>query len=228
MASLFQKSGQPIVTNPTTATPGYIGGMNRTAQGYVDQNNRNGFQLNPGVQSAMDAFRQMLTSGTNAITGQPGGVDALMNPYLSHMNPIFDFLRSQASQNANQQATLGGGGGSAFDSSRAALMQGAAESGIDQSQANMNFGAFNDAMSRGLSMAMGGGQGLLNAGEFAQGAPQAWQAANLGLLNGGMGPTGTSQPTNWSPLLTLAGLAMTPFGGGTGLLGMTHAAAGGQ
>jgi hypothetical protein len=194
MASLFQKSGQPIVQNPTTATPGYIGGMNRTAQGYVNANNAQGFQLNPGVQSAMDAFKQMLT----------------------------------ATQDAQSQATLGGGGGSAFDSNRAGIMAGAERAGVDSSQAQMNQGAFSDAMSRALSMMGMGGQGLLNAGEFAQGAPQQWQAANLGLLNGGMGPTGTSQPTNWSPLLTALGIGMTPFGGGTGLLGMTHAAAGGQ
>jgi hypothetical protein len=218
MSSLFQKSGKPEVTTPTTANPGYISNMENMATGYAGGNHWGG--TNPAVDQAMQAYRSYIQSGQNglnAMNGDPNAVKSYMSPYMAQMNPIFDLFRQQAQTGAMDEATLGGGGGAAFDNSRAAAMRGSAMAGVDQQQAQFNYQGFQDAMQRAYGaagMGMGAANSLFGGGQYQDEAQQMWQARQLGLLEGGMGPTGTSRPTTYSPLLQLGGLASMIFGHG--------------
>ena len=171
MASLFQKSGQPMVQNQTP-TP------------------------NKDAQSLWQKLLGAAGTGAEALGGDASALTKLMNPAWSQLMPMFDMMRERAGQNAQTDATLQGGGGAAFDSTRAAAMKGAEMSNIDNIMAQMRYGDVQNSLSRALQMASG-------------------------VMGMGMGQR-TSTPTTWSPLGALAGLAMEPFGGGTGLFGMFH------
>ena len=167
--SLFQKSGQPQVQ---TITP------------------------QPNKQ-AMPLWQQLLQSagvGAKALGGDASSLDSLMNPMWSQLMPFFDQMRARAGSNADTSATLQGGGGAAFDSTRAAAMKGGELAGVDNIMSQMKYSGVQDTLSRALQMVMG----------------------TMGM---GMGQQ-TVTPTTYSPLGTLAGLAMMPFGGGNGLFGM--------
>jgi len=169
MSSLFQKSGQPMVQN-TTPTP------NKQAQ---------------------PLWQQLLASagtGAEALGGDAGALAKLMNPMWSQLTPFFNQLRGQAGTQAEADATREGGGGAAFDSTRAAAMKGSELAGVDTLESQMKYADVNNTLSRALQM-------------------------SEGVMGMGMGSTQTT-PTTWSPLTQLAGLAMQPFGGGTGLFGM--------
>jgi len=169
MSNLFSKSGKPIVQN-TSPTP--------NAQ-------------------AQPLWQQLLSSamtGAKALGGDSSALSSSMNPQWSLLTPFFNMLRGQATTRAFDTATATGGGGAAFDSTRAAAMAGAEQTGVDTLESQMKYSDVNASLSRALQLA-------------------------TGVMGMGMGQTQTT-PTEWSPLTSLAGLAMTPFGGGTGALGL--------
>ena len=171
MASFFQKAGQPQVQT-TTPTPG------------------------AGSQPLWQQLLQSALTGAKALGGDSGSLKNLMNPMQSVLGPFFDLLRKQAVRGANDTATAMGGGGSAFDTTRAAAMAGSELSGVDTLESQLTYQNATDALNR----AMGLSEGVMGMGMGSQ----------------------QQIPTEWSPLSTLAGLAMEPFGGGTGLFGLYH------
>lgn len=176
MSWAFQKSGQPI-TQTTMPTP--------NAQ-------------------AQPLWQQLLASaltGAKALGGDSGSLQQMMGGSNDILKPFFDLLRKQAVSGSNAQATMTGGGGAAFDSTRGAAMAGSELAGVDQLQTQTLYQNLQDTLSRALQM-------------------------DTGVMGMGMGRT-QATPTEWSPLGSLAGLAMTPFGGGTGIFGTHSAPAGG-
>jgi hypothetical protein len=182
--------------------------------------------LPPGIQQAIDQYGQYAKGGNlgfSALTGDAGAQQQFLNPYLSQMNPFFQQQRQQAVNAANEQATLAG----AFGGDRSQI--GAAQAGnlADQTQAGFNYQAFNDAMQRALQ-ASNLGYGAIGAGAFL---PQAYQSGQLGLLQQGLGPTGSTQTQStssdlFSQLLglgtTLGGLFLGgPAGAKAGSAGMS-------
>jgi len=171
MASFFQKAGQPQVQ---TTTP----------------------QPMQGAQSFWKELLQSALTGAGALGGNAGDLQKMMNPLQSVLQPFFQRLRQQAVSGSNANATLQGGGGAAFDSTRAAAMAGSELAGVDQQEAGLTYQNATDALNR----AMGLDEGI------------------AGMTLGQR----TETPTNWSPFSTLLGLGMEPFGGGTGLFGLYH------
>jgi hypothetical protein len=169
MGNLLSKSGKPIVQT-TTPTP--------NAQ-------------------AQPLWQQLLSSamtGAKALGGDAGSLQSFMNPSWSVLAPFFSMLRGQATTRAQDTATATGGGGAAFDSTRAAAMAGAEQAGVSNIESQMKYQDVNNALTRALQL-------------------------SSGVMGMGMGQTQTT-PTEWSPLGAMAGLAMTPFAGGTGALGL--------
>ncbi len=173
MASLFQKAGQPMVQNQTP-------------------------QPNSQAQPLWQKLLSAAGTGADALGGDASALGKFMNPAWAQLMPMLDQMRERAGQNAQTDATLQGGGGAAFDSTRAAAMKGAEMSGVDNIMAQMKYGDTQNSLARALGLASG-------------------------VMGMGMGQQ-TSTPTTWSPLGSLAGLAMTPFGGGTGLFGAFNSA----
>ena len=178
--------------------------------------------LPPEIQQAMDQYRQYATAGNlglSALTGQGDAQQSFMNPYLQTLNPYFDQLRSQAVNAANEQATLAG----AYGGGRGDVAQGVALGQVANTQAQLGYSAFNDAMQRALSAAN------LGFGAQAQSAflPQQYASGQLGLLGQALGPYGqtTTQPLYRNRLAgafggAAAGAPFGPIGAGIGgLLG---------
>jgi len=203
VSSLFSKQGKPQVQTTTVdpQTQKYLEQIRAYALGNGNSPYQNQFQTALGQAQA----------GLGALTN-PAQAQQFMNPYLSQMNPFFDQMRQRAQQDAMSQATLGGGGITPFDSTRAAVLQGTEMQGVNNLQAQTNYGAFNDAMQRALQ---GAGQSFDMARYFD---PQQYQGRQMGILGMGIGPTGqtTTTPTQRSPLLGGLGgiLAGAPLGPG--------------
>lgn len=166
--------------------------------------------------------------GLAALGGDTASMQRMMNPYLATLNPVWDQARQGAVNTVNQQFTQPGGG--AFGGSRQAVATGAALAGIGNQQAQMNYGAFNDAMGRAgdlAQMGLGANQNLFGAGDYFRNIQQQalsdqynqfqnaqnWDARNLSLLRSA-GPTGqsTTTPTSWSPFGSLLGLGTVAAG----------------
>lgn len=166
--SLFQKSGQPQVQT-NTPTP------------------------NKDAQPLWQQLLQSAGVGARALGGDSGALQSMMNPAWSILQPLFDQMRARAGSDADMNSTMLGGGGAAFDSTRAAAMKGAEMSGIDNIMAQMRYSDVQNTLARALGL-------------------------STGVMGMGMGSQQIT-PTTWSPLGSLAGLAMMPFGGGSGLFG---------
>ena len=218
-------------------TQQYVNAMRSMASGYAGGNTYGG--PNPNVTSAMSGFQGTANAGAmgeGALTGNSADFANFMNPYLSQMDPLFAQMRAGAVNSANQQATQEGAFGGSGQQLSADYA--GAQSDINKSQFDVN--AVNTAQQNALQMAnlgFGANQSLMQGGQYLFGLPQQWQAQQLGLLNGSMGPYGTTQstPTQYSPLLMAGGLAASLFGGPLGGMaggaisaaGMPHTAGGG-
>ena len=170
--------------------------------------------LPPEIAQAQQGFQNYAQGGQlglSALTGNAGAAQQFLNPYTSLMNPFFAQQRAQAVQAANDQATQYG----AFGGDRSAI--GASNAGA---QADINQGlfqnqAFESAMQRALQAANLG----YGAGAQAAFLPQQYYGGQLGLLNQGMGPYGTTQKTQTSsdPFSQLLGLGVTGLSLASGL-----------
>src|SRR6266566_6963952 len=125
MASLFQKSGQPMVQNQTP-------------------------QPNSQAQPLWQKLLSAAGTGADALGGNADALGKLMNPAWSQLGPMFDMMRTRAGNEAQTDATMQGGGGAAFDSTRAAAMKGAEMSNIDSIMAQMKYGDVQNSLSRAL------------------------------------------------------------------------------
>lgn len=160
--------------------------------------------------------------GMAAMGGNAQAVQQMMNPYLSTMNPVWEAARQGAVNQVKQQFTSPGAG--AYGGGRQAVAEGAALAGIGNQQAQMNLGAFNQAMGQANALAqmgVGANQNLFNAGDYYRNIQQQgltdqynqfqnavnWQGNQLGLLRNGTPLSQTqSTPQTWSPLGAILGL----------------------
>jgi len=211
---MMGKGGSRTVqtTAPDAASQGYIDRMRRAATGAAGVATGGGpYFTGPQTQSIQDQ------------------VSPFMNPYISNVVDAtrgeFDFLRNQASVDANQQATQAG----AFGGSRHGVAEGTRLGALDRAQtsqiADLLSGGYNNALSMGTDYAER--QRQLREQQMQE--PLWRQNQALQFYNMGMGPVGqsVSQPKG-SALGSAAGGAMagsafgpwgTAIGGGLGLLG---------
>jgi len=182
--------------------------------------------LPPEVQAAMGQYGQYARGGQlgfGALTGDPAAQQQFMSPYLAQMNPFFAQQRAQAVNAANDQATQAG----AFGGDRSQIGAAVAGSQADQNQAGFNYQAFQDAMQRAM-YASQLGFGATGAQAFL---PQQYRQGQLGILNAGLGPYGTTQQqqTQSDPFSQALGLGLMFVPGGplAGLLGGGAAAGAG-
>ena len=171
--------------------------------------------LDPATQAYVDQLRQAAIGasgspiygqaaqagqmGLAALTGQPGAVNSLMNPYSETLNPYWDVLRGKTLNAIGDQASLAG----AFGGSRQGVAEGQGLADIANAQAGQRYGEFNSAMARAAQLA-----------NLGFGAP----AAQLDLLRSGIGPFGMQATTTektkgdlFSQLLGLGTTAATLF-----------------
>lgn len=223
----MSKGGSSTVTQQLDPqTQAYVNQMRRAALGYAGIPGSVGpssggmgnwigqFQASHGAQpfapnyppellAAQQQYGQYANAGQQGLTALTGGANPFMNQYLSQMNPTFDFLREQAVSDADARATQMG----AFGGSRGDIFAATARGDIDRAQAGLNYSAFNDSQQRALALA---GLGFGAAGMQAF-LPQQWAQGQLGLLNMGLGPYGTSQTqqTSSDPFSQLLGFGLT-------------------
>lgn len=140
-------------------------------------------------------FNNLGQQGANAMAGDPAAIEKMMNPYNKTLDPFWAKLREGAQTDAASEATLRG----SFGGSRAAIMSGERLAGIDNAQAAQRYGEYTNAMGR--------------AGQLADLGQRSY-----GLMQGSLGPTGTSQPSNpWAGGFggAMTGYALWPGKSGT-------------
>lgn len=218
----MSKGGSQTVTQQLDPqTQAYVNQMRRAALGYAGIPGSQGSNTvlgravgafgtgqpitppaNPAIEAAQSQYGNYANAANLGLGALTGGPNPFMNQYLSQMNPTFDFLRQQAMSDADSRATQMG----AFGGSRGDVFAGTAVGDINRAQAGLNYNAFNDSQQRALALAN------LGYGAQAQSAflPQAYAAGQLGLLNQGLGPYGSTQTqhTSSDPFSQLLGLGL--------------------
>src|SRR5690242_5844462 len=210
---------QTVTQNVDPGTQAYVNQMRRLALGYAGAPGTSGTQgpnwmglqlpgtpglqpintpLPQGVQNAVSQYGNYANAGQLGIGALTGGPNPFMNTYLSQMDPFFAQQRARAVGSANDQATLAG----AFGGTGSQV--GAAQAGnlADQTQAQFNYQAFNDAQQRALQAAQMG----YGATGLAAFLPQQYAQGQLNLLGSAIGPQGTVQQQQmqqdpWSQIL---------------------------
>jgi hypothetical protein len=204
------------------------GGTQRTSQ-----------TLDPSSQMYVDRMRSLGTSGAGSMMNHPGqfflGADPrsiqeqaqqFMNPYMDNViggvRGEFDFLRGQALQGANAQATQSG----AFGGSRHGAMAGARMGELDRAQTSQIGGMMQSGWQNALQQGLQYSEYQRNLAERQAQEPVWRQQQAMQHMNAGMGPVGWNTETQMpgNPLGTLMGLGTTLAGGGAfgalgGLLG---------
>lgn len=209
------KGSQPqvVTTRPDPKSQSYIDALRGRAREYADSNQFAG--PNQALTDALAGFGGYAGAGQRAVDAFSGGdPSAFLNPYFKTLNPLFEQLNARAGTNADQAATRAG----AFGGSRADVARAVGQGQVANTQAQLGYQNFNDARNyagqiANLGFGALGQQGEL--GKYLQFLPQLFQSGQLGLLNQGLGPTGTTQETQTSssPFQQLlgAGLSIAPF-----------------
>lgn len=173
--------------------------------------NRSMPELDPAFMAALNGMRGYSDAGAMGMRAQydPSAASQFMNPFMANMNPVFDRMRSASVNELNKRATAAGAFGA-----RRGLAQGAAMRGVNDTQAQFNYQGFNDAMSRAMqlaSMGMGANTWLGDAGRYMTDRQRNWDIGSMGILNMGMGPTGstTTIPNESNMFESILGGAMT-------------------
>jgi len=180
----------------------------------------------PSAQRYIDAQRGMGQAGANQILGQQGSffmgpetmsigdqASQFMNPYQQNVIDAtgrqFDHLRAGAMTGANQQAMQAG----AFGGSRHGVMAGTRLGELDRAQmditSNMQHQGYQNAMQQGVAY-----QNQQRDLQQQQMMEPLWrQQQAMGLMNAGMGPTGTQTTApGGSRIGGAAGGAMAGYG----------------
>lgn len=186
-------SGKPKA--PVTTT-----GLDPASQAYVNQTrgmsqfwaNRPMPGMDPSFLAAMQGMHGYADAGQQGVDAMtdPTAAMKFMNPFMANMNPFFDQMRGNSLNQLHQSATAQG----AFGSNRLGLAEGQALNDVNNSQAQFQYGGFNDAMSRAMELAhmgMGANTWLGQQGQYLTDRQRNWDIGSQGLLNGGLGPTGT-------------------------------------
>jgi hypothetical protein len=166
------------------------GGQDAASQQYINQ------MRQMGIQNAQSAMNQPLVPGLQDIQANAAG---FMNPYQSQvidgMRGEFDFMRGQAMNMTNANATQAG----AFGGSRHGVMAGARLGELDRAQGQQ----IGNMMHSGYQNAMQQGQQL----SYAQAQePMMRQNQAMSMMQQGMGPTGWNQQST-APANVAGGLA---------------------
>ena len=185
----MSKGGSKSQTQTTALDP--------ATQAYVDQLRQ--AAIGSSGSPIYGQFAQAGQTGLAALTGQPGAVNSLMNPYSETLNPYWDVLRGKTLNAIGDQASLAG----AFGGSRQGVAEGQGLADIANAQAGQRYGEFNSAMARAAQLA-----------NLGFGAP----AAQIDLLRSGIGPFGMQATATektkgdlFSQLLGLGTTAATLF-----------------
>jgi len=142
--------------------------------------------LPPEILAAQAGLQNYAQLGQQGVTALGGGVNPFYDSARAQaLNPIFDQQRAQALQAVGDQAQ----GYGAYGGSRQGVAEGVALGQVGQNQAQLQYQAYIDSLQRALAAA-GMGMGAGAAGALL---PQNYFAGQLGLLNQGLGPTGSTQ-----------------------------------
>lgn len=212
------KPRAPVTTTGLDpASQAYVDHMRTMSQGWA---NRSMPGMDPSFLAAMQGMRGYADAGqqgANAMT-DPTAAMKFMNPFMANMNPFFDQMRGNSLNQLHQTATAQG----AFGSNRLGLAEGQALNDVNNSQAQFQYGGFNDAMSRAMELAhmgMGANTWLGQQGQYLTDRQRNWDIGSQGILNAGLGPTGTvttgPQPQQGNLFQSMLGGAMSglSFGG---------------
>lgn len=166
--------------------------------------------IDPALRDVLARYQGYGDVGQMGLTALSGGANPFMNAYLEGLNPIWDQARQQALGAIGDQATQSG----AYGGSRHGVAEGVALGQIGQGQAAQRYQAFNDAQQRAAQAAQFGLAGLGGSAEIArymQEYPQLFASRQLGLLNQGIGPYGTTQTQEMQsdPFSSLLGAGLT-------------------
>jgi len=217
--------GQPAPTAPPVRTPFSMGGgragfnlwqmQNRAAQNAPGQPVQPDQHLppatiDPALLQALKGYQGYSDVGQMGLTALSGGANPFMNAYLQGLNPIWQQMREQALGTIGQQATQAG----AYGGSRQGVAEGVALGELGNAQAAQQYQAFNDSQNRAAQAAQFGLAGLGGSAELArymQEYPQLFASRQLGLLQQGIGPYGTTQTqeTQSDPFSSLLGAGLT-------------------
>ena len=210
--------GGTTTVNTTQLSPGaaaYVQQMRQAASGYAGLP---GTKISPAIQPNLPPeiaqaqqdygrYQQAGNLGIGALSGDASAQQQFMNPYQQQFNAqggLFDQLRQQSLGAVNDQATQAG----AYGGSRQGVASGVALGQIANSQAGFNYQGFQDAMQRAAQAANLG----FGASQRAAFLPQQYNQGQLGLLQGGLGPYGTTQystPPAPNPFTQLSGGLLT-------------------
>lgn len=188
-------------------------GIDPASQAYLDQQ-RAAAQQAAGVAANTSPFTGPQTQSIAQQTEQ------FMNPYqdqvIGAVNSQFDKLGQQSVAQTNAMATQAG----AFGGARHGIAQGTRQGNLDATRmgivANLQKSGYDTAVTQGTQYA----EHQRQLQEQKNMEPLWQQQQRLGLLQSGMGPTGTTStttqpgPSMWGQL---GGLAMTGLGAATGL-----------
>lgn len=141
----------------------------------------------PASREAMDYWRRIMAfggQGMGAVSGDPSGIAAFMNPYEAALNPFWDEMRKRTLTEAGSRASLAG----AFGGSRQAVTEGTGLADIAGLQAGQRYGEFSSAMARALAAA-GMGQSasgdLFRGGDYLRSIREGRRSNLFGSMLGG-------------------------------------------
>lgn len=160
--------------------------------------------IDPALLAALQGYQGYADIGKMGLTALSGGA----NPWMDASNPLYADLRAQTLNSIGDQAQLSG----AFGGDRQGVTSGAALGQIAKDQAAEAYG--HAAQAAGFGLAGLGGQADL--ARYIQEYPQLFAGRQLGILNAGIGPYGTTQTqqTTGDPFSQLLGLGTLFLPGG--------------
>lgn len=169
-------------TGGSTQSGTQVSGVDAASQAYIDQMRQQALGSLGGI-SASNFYAS--PDQINAITQQ------IQNPYtqqvLGGIGQEYDRLRQQAAVDTAQGATLAG----AYGGSRHGVAEGERLGALDRAQTQQQGQVLSDSYNRALSMAA-------PIAQQQAGAPVSAMQAQQQILQGGLGPTGTSTTSSAS------------------------------
>lgn len=219
------------------ASQEYVNRQRQAAQDAYDQFTRQfggGYQggTDPNITGALGDFGRYTQAGDLGLSALSGNTDAL-NMLMGPLDPYFNHASAAALRDANQAETLQGGG----FGSRSGIAAGTALGNIRNAQLAQAYGNAGQLANLG----MGANQNVAGLGQWLQQFGyndylnrQSVPGQGLGLLNMGLGPTGSvgtqtqqTQSDPWAQILG-AGLSIgSMFLPGAGPAAMAARGAGG-
>lgn len=171
--------------------------------------------IDPALLDALGDYGSYADTGRMGLTALAGGSNPFLNPYMDALTSSFDAIRSRSLSSIGDAAQLTG----AFGGSRQGVAEGTALGEIGREEGLARMSAFDTAQGRAAQAAGLGLAGLAGQGELAryiQEYPQLFAGRQLGLLNAGIGPYGTTQTQHMSgdPFSQLLGLGTLFLPGG--------------